>query len=99
MKLLHLWVWKQQKHKPIIPAFVACWIIFKKNIMKRLFNKLYFLVLQPQNIRNQFETESDFVNWLKEGSKKDLKFTLIAFAKAEMYTDCKLIINEIELLK
>lgn len=53
----------------------------------------YEHIIEPCNIREQFDTETDFIDWLKLGSIKDLECTLLAFENSEMYEDCILIKN------
>ena len=54
-------------------------------------NIAYEYIIEPCNIREQFDSVSDFIVWLNLGSVKDLQCTLEVFEKAEMYLDCTII--------
>ncbi len=51
----------------------------------------------PEVFISLFKSESEFRDWLKEGTRNDLKSTLFRFTKAELYEYCSIIQSEIDL--
>lgn len=51
--------------------------------------------IDPQNLIKHFSDENEFREWCKKGTIQDLKCTLEAFEKAELYEICLIIKDEI----
>jgi hypothetical protein len=62
-----------------------------------MINEAYKEIIEPQNIRNQFKSEEEFISWLETGTTEDLKCALKVFEDAEMYEDCVIINNLVKM--
>lgn len=61
-------------------------------------NSLYEDLTNPMELIKNFNTDLEFVDWLKLGTKEDLEFTLKSFENYELYEHCNLIKEQIEWL-
>ena len=57
-------------------------------------NDEYLSIIEPKEFIKNF-TKDEFIEWLKQGTKQDLKCTLKQFEDAELYEICILIKKEI----
>jgi desulfoferrodoxin (superoxide reductase-like protein) len=57
---------------------------------------MYLDLIQPKKLIEHFNTDDEFVEWLQLGNAKDLRLTLEAFERDELYSHCKLIKEEID---
>ncbi len=53
----------------------------------------YERVTRPKNMMKQFSSRTKFIEWAKEGTKKDLKHTISAFVEDELYEHTHILIN------
>ena len=62
-----------------------------------MINSIYEEIIDPHNFIKNFDSEASFKNWLWLKTSEDLKHTLLAFEKSEMYEVCiiiKSVINQ-----
>lgn len=56
----------------------------------------YQNIKEPTNFVKTFRTNTEFIEWCREGTKEDLYHTLEAFKECELYEYCLLISNVIK---
>ena len=59
--------------------------------------KLYLDLIQPSKLITHFTTDMEFVEWLNLGTTDELQWCLKAFEKAELFSHCQLIKQQIDL--
>lgn len=58
-------------------------------------NSFYEGLIDPPELVKNFKSDKEFIDWLRIGTKKDMKCALRAFEIEEMYEYCNLIKEEI----
>ena len=63
----------------------------------RELEELYMDLIQPEKIIQHFSTDIEFVEWLNLGTADELQWCLKAFERAELFSHCQLIKQQIDL--
>jgi very-short-patch-repair endonuclease len=58
--------------------------------------KAYEDLINPENIIKHFKTDKEFKDWARDGTIRDIEYTLIRFEEAELYEHCKLLLEVIK---
>lgn len=58
--------------------------------------KMYIDLINPSVLIEHFETEEDFIDWLRIGTVEEMGWALKAFLKEELYGHCAIIKREME---
>ncbi len=59
--------------------------------------QMYLDLIQPSKLIQHFPTDMEFVEWLNLGTTDELQWCLKAFEKAELFSHCQLIKQQIDL--
>ena len=65
-------------------------------------NNAYEKIVDPLNFVKNFDTDDDFMNWLRRGTENDLKGTYKTFYDERLYRYCeliKLVLEEFDIKK
>tara|TARA_R110000851_G_scaffold2508_2_gene9937 strand:- start:3080 stop:3325 length:246 start_codon:yes stop_codon:yes gene_type:complete len=55
--------------------------------------RAYEDLINPVNIIKHFKTDKEFKDWARDGSIKDIEYTMERFEAAELYEHCKLLLE------
>jgi len=58
--------------------------------------KAYEDLIKPENMIKHFKTDKEFKDWAREGTIKDIEYTIAKFEEAELYEHCKLLLEVIK---
>lgn len=58
--------------------------------------EIYLDLVKPTQLITAFNTEQEFIDWLRIGDAEEMKWALKAFEREELYYHCGLIKKEIE---
>ena len=58
--------------------------------------QMYIDLVNPKVLLEHFESEEDFIDWLRIGTVEEMGWALKAFEKEELYKHCAIIKKEIE---
>lgn len=62
--------------------------------------QLYFQLIEPKNLIEQFESEQEFIDWLHlDEDPETIEIVLYEFQQAELYEYCVIIKNYLQTLK
>ena len=59
--------------------------------------EMYLDLIQPSKLIQHFPTDMEFVEWLNLGTTDELQWCLKAFERAELFSHCALIKQQIDL--
>lgn len=59
--------------------------------------EMYLDLIQPSKLIQHFPTDMEFVEWLNLGTTDELQWCLKAFERAELFSHCILIKQQIDL--
>lgn len=63
---------------------------------KKDIEQMYIDLINPSVLIEHFETEEDFIDWLRIGTVEEMGWALKAFLKEELYSHCAIIKREME---
>ena len=58
--------------------------------------QMYLDLIQPNKLIQHFPTDMEFVEWLNLGTTDELQWCLKAFEKAELFSHCTLIKQQLD---